>query len=196
MKKLLALLTFLGCLSAAIADPLSPWMGSFTNSSTITLTSRTTARSAGTLMANNATAASITNQLFKIAKGYQGAFIPRLRLSINDATSTAWNGQTIQIDLWSCAPTWTNADAGTWLPATGSACHLGAFTCVMPSAEWGDGIATECSPNVSNFAMPNIADNVLEVPPRAGIYWSLQAVTGSGVTGASAVVTMTPEFLF
>ncbi len=155
--------------------------------STLTLPATTTAYSAGQLIANNATAASVTVPSFAIANGGGGAIISRLRLSTNDVTSTAWGGHTIQVDLWSAAPTWTNGDRGAWSPATGTANHLGAFTCVM-SAEYGDGAYAECAPAVGNVAVPKLASG-------AAIFWSLESVDGSGVTGTSKVFTLAAELL-
>jgi hypothetical protein len=122
--------------------------GAATNpTSTLTLTSSTSAYTAGQFIANNATAGSVTVPSFAIANSAGGALISRLRLTTNDATSTAWGGQTITVDLWSAAPTFTNGDRGAWSPATGTANHLGAFSCAM-SAEYGDGAYGECAPAV------------------------------------------------
>lgn len=162
--------------------------GSITNpTSTLTLPAATTAYTAGQLIATSATAGSVVNPSFAIANSAGGAIISRLRLSTNDATSTAWGGQTIQVDLWSTTPTWTNGDRAAWSPATQTGAHLGSFTGLM-SAEYGDGAFTECLP---------VVGNALTVKLAAGtsIFWSLQAVTGSGVTGASKVWTLTPEIM-
>lgn len=110
--------------------------------------------------------------------------ISRLRLTSNDTTSTSWGAQTITVDLWSAAPTFTNGDRGAYSPATGTANHLGSFTCVM-SAVYGDGLYAECNPVVGNFALLKLSGT--------SVYWSLTATTGSGVTGASKVFTLTAE---
>ena len=160
--------------------------GAGTNpTSTLTLPSTTTAYSAGQLIASSATAGSIVVPSFAIANSGGSAQIPRLRLSTNDTTSTSWGGVQVQVDLWSASPTWTNGDRGTWLPATGSASHLGAFTCAFPATMWGDGLGTECFPQVGNFPWVKLSG--------ATIYWSMQALTASGVTGASKVFTLTAE---
>ena len=155
--------------------------------STLTLINSTTAYTAGQLIASSATAASIVNPIVQAV-----GVISRVRLSTNDATATAWGGQTIQVDLWTVSPTWTNGDRGTWLPATGTAGHLGAFTCVMAgvagSSEYGDGTYAECAPAVGNFISPNLSSST-------NLYWSLDAVTGSGTTGASKVFTLSIEFV-
>lgn len=163
--------------SSAITNPTS----------TLTMTSATTAYTAGQLIASNATAGSVVVPSFAIANSAGGAILPRLRLSVNDATGTAWGAAGIQVDLWSAAPTWTNGDRAAWSPATGAATHLGAYTCTM-SAEFGDGAFTECSPTVGNAAMPKLASGT-------SVFWSLKATTGSGVTGASKVWTLTAEEL-
>lgn len=175
-------------LIGATLNTIATSSGAVTNpTSTLTLPSATTAYTAGQLIASSATAGSITVPSFSIANAGGGAVIARLRLSTNDATSTAWGGQTIQVDLWSAAPTFANGDRGAWSPATGTAGHLGAFSCVM-SAEYGDGAYGECAPAVGQAAMPKLASG-------AAIYWTLDAITGSGVTGAGKVFTLTAEEL-
>jgi hypothetical protein len=151
--------------------------------STLTMTSSTAAYAAGQLIATSATAGSVAVPSFA-TQATGGATIPRLRLQSNDTTSTAWGGQTIQVDLWAAAPTFTNGDRGAWLTATGAASHVGSFSCVL-SAVQGDGVFAECSPNVSSFT------TVVTTP----LFWTLQATTGSGVTGASKVFTLRPEIL-
>lgn len=153
--------------------------------STLTLPATTTAYTAGQLIASSATAGSVVNPSFAIANSGGGASIPRLRLSTNDTTSTAWGNQTIQVDLWTTTPTWTNGDRGTWSPATGTGGHLGAYTCVT-SAEYGDGAYAECYPAVGNASLVKLASGT-------SVFWSLQAVTGSGVTGGSKVFTLAAE---
>lgn len=162
--------------------------GAITNpTSTLTMTGATTAYTAGQLIASSATAGSVVVPSFAIATSAGGAIIPRLRLSTNDATGTAWGAASIQVDLWSAAPTWTNGDRAAWSPATGTASHLGSYACTM-SAEYGDGTYAECSSAVGNAAMPKLASGT-------SVFWSLKAVTGSGVTGASKVWTLTAEEL-
>jgi hypothetical protein len=148
---------------------------------TLTLPSTTTAYTAGELIANSATAASVVVPYFSVAPGEK--IISGVRLSTNDATSTAWGAKTVQVDLWSAAPTFTNGDRGAWAVATGAASHLASFTCTM-SAEAGDGAWAECAPAVGNMYV---------VRGSGPIYWTLEAISGSGVTGASKGFTMTPE---
>ena len=180
--------------SGALADGISSSGGGGTQSgvwqvtptvttaSVLTRPASATAYTAGQLIASSATAGSIVNPSFSMPT--LGGAIPRLRLSSNDTTSTAWASASIQIDLWSSAPTWTNGDHGTWLPATGSAAHLASYTCTFPSAVWGDGLATECTINQGNYASI-VATTV---------YWSAQALGGSGVLSAStATLTLNAE---
>ena len=160
--------------------------------STLTLPSTTTAYTAGMLICTSATVGTcntaLQSQYLTIGNSAGGAKISRMRLTTNDATSTAWGAQTIQIDLWSAAPTFaTTGDRGAFNTdfATGSAGHLGAFTCVM-SAELADGAYSECYPTIGNYALPKLASGT-------SIFWTAQAVTGSGTTGASKVFTLTAE---
>ncbi len=181
-----------GCNPVSSTNPLpvvSATSGAITNpTSTLTTpATTTTAYSAGQLIASSAPAGSIVNPSFAIANSGGGAIIPELRLSSNDTASTAGPGATIQGDLWSASPTWTNGSRGTWLPLTGSAAHLGAYTCVM-SAAWGDGFAGECAPVVGTAPAFALASGT-------SIYWSLEAVTTGGTVTASAVFTLRPEIL-
>ncbi len=154
---------------------------------TITLPSTTTAYTAGQLMANSATANLVVVPQFSVnaQSPTYDVIISRGQLFINDATATAWGSQKITIDLWSAAPTFTNGDRGTFSPATGTAYHLAAFTCFM-SAEYGDGVWGECSINTGNALV------ISAVNPTT-VYWTATALTGSGTTGASKVVTFIPE---
>lgn len=170
----------------ALADPLAPWLPGLPT--TLTMTSATTAYPTFSLIASSATAASIVVPYFTIPAGYQAAFVSRVRVSNNDTTSTAWPAVAVNVDLWSCAPTFTNGDRGTYLPATGTACHLATYNCTT-SAEYGDGVFAECAISVGNFALSNVA-------PNSKVYWTMQSVGASGVTGASKVWTMTPELSF
>lgn len=177
--------------TAFVADPrpnsAATVSGSSTNpTSTLTLTSSTTAYTAGQLIANNATAGSVVVPSFAIVNSAGGAIISRLRLSSNDTTSTAWAGFTIQIDLWIAAPTFTNGDRGTWLPATGAASHLATFSCAFPTPVWGDGLGTECAPSTGNAA-------TLKLGSGTSVFWTAKAIGGSGVTGASKTLTITAE---
>jgi len=160
--------------SAAITNP----------SSTLTLPAATTAYTSGELIANSATAGSVVVPSFAIANVGGGAIIQKVRLNTNDATSTAWPGKVIQVDLWSAPPSFTNGDRGAFLPASGTAGHLGAFTCTM-SAEYGDGAYADCAPTIGSAL-------VIRLPSGTGIFWTLQT-TGSGVTGASNVFRLTAE---
>lgn len=157
--------------------------------STLLLTSTTTAYSAGQLIASNSNGTLLTVPSFTIPQppGQTAqAFVPRVRISINDATSTAWPTVGIQIDLWSAAPTFSagNGDRSAFSPATGTGSHLGAYSCTT-SPEYGDGVYAECAPLVG------IAPAY--VLPGSQIYWTAQATTASGTTGASKTMTLTAE---
>ncbi|MGA2492053.1 MAG: hypothetical protein ABSF67_03780 [Roseiarcus sp.] len=160
--------------------------GAANPTSTLTLPSATTAYSPGTLIANSATAGSVADPSFSIPVAAGAASIPRLRLSTNDATSTAWGSATVQVDLWVAAPTWTNGDRGAWSPATGAASHLATYTCNL-SPEYGDGAYAECAPFPSGIAP------LVRLASGQTISWSLEAISGSGVTGASKVFTLAAE---
>lgn len=186
MKRVLAAcLVFALSITAALAQSINPWTGAV--KSTLTLPGATTAYTAGNLIANNATAGSVVVPSFAIPPSSASALTLRVRLSTNDSTSTAWPAATITVDLWSAAPTFTNGDRAAYSPATGTGNHLASFSCTM-SAEYGDGAYAECAPAVGNFSLANV--------PGGLIFWSLTATSGSGVTGAGKIFTLTPEFFF
>ena len=149
--------------------------------SVMTLTSTTTAYTAGHLVANSGAAGSIANPSFAMPS--LGGAIPRIRLISSD-TGTGWQSAVVQADLWDASPTWTNGDHGAWKPATGSTHHLAQFTCAFPSAVWGDGLGTECIINQGNY-LSTVATT---------IYWSVEVLTPSGnAVTASQTLTLKAE---
>jgi hypothetical protein len=174
--------------SATLTNPTSSYQ----------LASSTSAYTAGQLMANSGTAGSVTVPSFAILNAAGGAYVTRLRLYINDGVSTGFGAMQIQVDLWTAAPTWTNGDHAAWAPATNLNAHVAAFTCTT-SGVFGTtglnsggslgngGVFAECSPKVGTFAAPVLGSGT-------SIFWSLDAVTGSGViTTGGATVVLTAE---
>jgi hypothetical protein len=153
--------------------------------STLTLPATTTAYAGGNLIASSATAGSVVVPSLSIANTAGGFYGPRLRLSINDSTSTAWGGMIVQVDLWTAAPTMTNGDRGAYLVATGSANYLASYSCTLIQA--GDGAYGACAPTIGTTPAIRLAGGT-------SVFWTAEAVTGSGVTGASKVFTLTAEF--
>jgi hypothetical protein len=155
-------------------------------SSSFTLTTQTTAYSA--------------TQWISPANGVIPSFVPPgspgglptiltgVRLISNDPTSTAWPAKTIQVDLWAAAPTMTNGDRAAYLIATGSAGYLGSFSCTM--IQGGDGAYGRCSPLTGAGTVVSLR---LQSGTPALIYWTLEAISGSGVTGVSTTMTLYVE---
>jgi len=166
------------------ASPIGPTVTNPT--SLLQLTSATTAYAIGNLIASSATAGSVVVPSFAIATSGGAAVINKLLLTSNDSTSTAWGSAQIQVDLWTTAPTFTNGDRAAFVVATGTAAHRAAFTCTM-SPEYGDGVYGECTPNFGSEAV--------KLGSGTTVYWTLQALTISGVTGVSKVFTLTAELL-
>ncbi len=169
----------------------APWpvnanvTGNATNpASTLTLTATTTAYSAGQLIANNATGASVTVPSFTIANNGGAAWLQRLRLVSNDTTSTAWPSVIVYVDLWSAAPTFTNGDRTAYSP-TGAANWLATFVCTFSATIYADGIPATCVPLGGQGMLIKLSGQTL--------YWTAYAFTASGVTGASKTLTLTPE---
>jgi hypothetical protein len=155
---------------------------------TLTLPNLTTAYSTGTLICTSATAATcntaLASQTLTIANSGGSATIPRFHLY---STDVSWAGQTVQIDIWTSAPTFTNGDRGSWSLATGSASHFATYTCLFSAtyATPPDGLYAEC--DVSTKAYP-----VMKLS-TATYYWTAQAVTGVSVTVASKTMTVLAE---
>ncbi len=186
MKKFLALaaLWLMGVASAqAQVNPVTAYTSAANPTSTLQMTSGTSAYTTGQLIASSGTAGSIVVPSLVLPN--TTAVISRVRLTNNDTTSTAWPAKVVTVDLWSAAPTFTNGDRAAFLPATGTAGHLAAFTCTM-SAEYGDGVYAECP-------LATGSGTVAELKLASStIYWTL-STTGSGTTGASKVFTLTAE---
>jgi hypothetical protein len=155
-------------------------------SSSLTLSSSTADYGVSTLIGSSSTAgvnnASIGNQTLNIGSLGGATVIPRIRISFNDAS---WAGQTIQIDLWTSLPTFTNGDRGAWALATGSGSHLASYQGVL-SAAAGDGVYAEC--DVTTKAYPTV-----KVAGVQTIYWTAQAITGVASTAANGILTVIAE---
>ena len=166
----------------------APNTASVTNpTSTLTLPATTTNYSVGNLIANSATAGSVVVPSFAIANSAGAVQLCGGVLTSNDSTSTAWGAATIQIDFWRVAPTFTNGNLGAYAVATGSAAYIGSATVVL-SPVAGDGVYGRFTPTVGNCFSPKLASGT-------SIFWTLQAITGSGTLGASKVFTITPELV-
>lgn len=163
------------------------WCDNVLAASSFTLPATTTAYTAGQLMANSATGASVVVPSFNVnaIAGSADVVLHRGELWIGDTTAASWNGQKITIDLWSAAPTFTNGDRSTFSPTTGTANHLAAFTCTMSSI-FGDGVWGECTIN-------NGSALIISGTGPTQIFWTATALTGSGTTGASKTVQFIPE---
>lgn len=152
--------------------------------STLTLPATTTAYAAGTTIASSATAGSVVVPSFAIPNTAGGFYLPALLLTSNDTTSASWAGAIVQIDLWRTAPTLTNGDRGAYLIATGAANYLGSYSCTFAAS--GDGAYAACAPVVGTTPAVRLASGT-------SVFWTAQAVNGSGATAASKAFTLTGE---
>lgn len=112
--------------------------------------------------------------------------LQRLRLSTNDTTTTSWGGVIVQVDIWSSSPT-MGGDRAAYSVTSGAATHLGAFVGTF-SAVGGDGAYAELAP------VP-IAP-LLNLSSGQTVYYTIQAIGASGVTGASKVMSLVAEVLY
>jgi len=167
----------------------APFSPTATNpTSTLALPGTTTAYSANQIVANSATGGSVVVPSFAIANTAGGARIPRLRLTTNDATSTGWGAASVQVDLWTAAPTFANGDRNTWNATNvtaGAAGHLGSYTCTFAPVV-GDGAYAECAPQVGAYTLAKLASGTT-------VYWTEQTITATGVVGVSKTFTLTAE---
>ncbi len=156
------------------------------------LTSGTaTSLSTGQLIASSATAGSIVVPTVTVAAGNgASALIPKAILWTS-ATS-GWSGGTVNIELYSVAPTFTNGDGGTYAVATGSAAYLGTMSCTFGATygsatigQAGDGAYAECVPYQGTVMAPHTASGVKTV------YWAMYA-TSTLTKASGATFTFTP----
>lgn len=152
-----------------------------------TLSTATTAYTAGLLICSNATAATCNTAISAVWWVLPTGTIKLSggSIRINDSTATAWATNTqIQIDLWSQAPTMTNGDRLAWAVTSGTANWLASLLCTTAMGEQGDGVTFNCTvvggPKDLNLGSAN-----------AKVYGTYLAYSGSGVTGASASLTAT-----
>jgi hypothetical protein len=162
-----------GGLSQTITNPTS----------TLTRPANTTAYVANAIIANNTSGASVVVPSFAIQNSAGGASIPRLRLSTN--VTTGWGGVSININLWTAAPTFTNGDNGSYAPATGAAAYLGQFSVSLNQfSDGASGIAVSSSGNPVNVRLAS----------GTAIYWDMQ-ITGTATPISGQTFTLIPEVL-
>lgn len=158
--------------------------------SALQLTATTTAYTAGQFISTNSNGTLVAVPSFFVQPNTQTNQIlfARGEVQITDTTSSSWNAQTITIDLWRVKPTFASGsgDRATF-SATGTAGHIGSLSCLMSTIQ-ADGVYGECSVAVGNL---------ITITALSGlqVYWTATAATGSGTTGASKVLSFTPEIV-
>ena len=150
-----------------------------------------TSLTTGQLIASSATAGSIVVPSVAVAAGNgASSLIPKAILWTN-ATS-GWSSGTVNIELYSAAPTFTNGDGGTYAVATGSAGYLGTMSCTFGQTygsatvgQAGDGAYAECVPLAGTVMAPHTAS------ARATVFWTLYS-TSTLTKAGGATFTFTP----
>jgi hypothetical protein len=166
-----ALLALPGPASAQFVTPTS---------TTLVRPNNATAYSANAIIASSATAGSVAVPSFTFINGPLGAAIGRVRIWTN--ITSGWDTVTLTVRLWSIAPTYTNGDGGAYAVATGTAQHIGTFTCTLKQGS--DGAWASCAPAVGNFA----------VAGGSPVYWDLQYTGTASLTPAALQqFKLTPE---
>lgn len=151
----------------------------FVASDNFTTTTSTSARSASTLIANSATAGSVTPLTFTVARN-NGGYVQIERARLKVATDTGWANQPFILKLYRSSPTCTNGDSGAWL--TTEADYIGdiPITTDQHFSDFEKGVG-----------VPNKSDRII-VSCNSGvqtIYGLL--VTGAAMTAAGASKTFT-----
>ncbi len=160
------------------------YSGAITNpTSVLTRPNDTNAYSINDLIASSTTAGSIVVPSFNIVNSAGGVIIPRVRLSTN--VTTGWGAVTLQVTLWSAAPTYTNGDNGAYAVATGSANRLAQYQVTL--TQDADGASGNGALLVGNAAAIKLASGT-------AIYWDIQTLTAATPI-ANQTFTITPELL-
>lgn len=169
-------------LPATVSGTVSASVNSILTNPTSTLTrpANTTAYAVGDVISSNTTAGSVVVPSFAIANSAGAAIIPRLRLSSN--VTTGWSAISLQVNLWTAAPTYTNGDNGAYAVATGAAGYLGS--CQISLNQFGDGA-------VGVGAISNGAN--IKLASGTSIFWDLQIVTGTPTPTSGQTFTLTAE---
>lgn len=131
--------------------------------STLTSGTATAMTAANNFIASSTTAGSIVVPSFNctgLASG--GACIMRgWRLTTN--ATTGW-GTTLNVNLWSAAPTYTNGDGAVYAVATGGANFLGS--CAVTLTQYADAASGRCAPDVGN--------EINFLPVGQAVFWDLR----------------------
>jgi hypothetical protein len=154
----------------------------------IALTSVTTGYTALWTIANSATAASVTIPYFAVNVANSTVAIPAGRLVSDDPLSTAWTGQTVQVDLWKVAPVYatSHGDRTTFLLTSGSLMHQAAFSCTFGAIQTDGPVSAECTPNTGSVAW-------VTADALAQVYVTMIATSGTGTVTASSHLTFIPK---
>ena len=143
---------------------------------TLTRPANTTAYTANTIVANNATAGSVVPITLAVARSNdKTVMIRRLRLKVND---TAWLNAVVRVHLYKDSPTFAVGDGGNWISGTTESTYIG-YADIVLDRQFSD-------PFVKGFGVPAVGSE-WNVEPSAGtqnIFAVLE--TRSAVTPGSA----------
>jgi hypothetical protein len=157
---------------------------------TQTLASSTTAYTAGQMIANSATAASVVPMSFTVSNAGGAAWFNAGRLYISDTTSTGpWFGVQIQLTIFNATTTYNTGDRGLYSLKTGSGGAIGNMLCTMNQTQGAtnDGAWGRC-------AMVGAAATVRFGAGLSTLYVDAMATSNSLATAASGIVmTFVPE---
>jgi len=134
----------------------------------------------GALIASSATSPVVPS--FAIATSAGGVILPRIRV-LTSATS-GWGGANLSVNLWSAAPTYTNADGQPYAP-TGAATWLANF--LVSLTQFNDGAA-------GGGGLTGAAHLALKLASGTAVFADIQALSAQNPF-ASQTFTIVPELL-
>lgn len=154
--------------------------------STFTFPATTPTYAALNLVANNATAGSVTVSSFTATATAACSFdLALIKLSINNTGTgpgTGVDGWNLTLRTWTAAPTYVNGDAAAYRVATGGAGQIGQYTCTL--TQYDDAATGMCA------TAPGWPSSV-KLASGSTVYWDLQS-NGVVTRQVSKVVTVTP----
>lgn len=130
---------------------------------------------------------------FAIANSAGGVIVPRIRVLTNATgtlttgsyASSGWDAVVLSVNLWTAAPTYTNADGQPYAPLTGGTVWLGNY--LVSLTQFGDAAAGSGPLTGSPQMMEKLASGT-------AIYWDIQVQTQVKPI-ASQTFTIVPELL-
>lgn len=159
-------------------------------SGTLALRANATAYTSGKIIAQSATAGSCSGIALAVGRVEDGiartGMIRRARLKINDST---WLNAAVRVHFFKDAPTFTNADAGTFAAGISESSYLGYADVTLDQSFAG--------PFAKGIAAPAVGAEINFTPSAdsQNIYAVLEARSSVTASASSKTFTLTLETL-